>query len=86
VKVLQRNEAAMSDHEGRAEHLRECKRCALEYLDEGDVMNAVTSMLSDLDKHPGTRLGPGSVLVQLGMLTIIDRDEEGARRFIEGFN
>ena len=37
----------------RDEHLAECKRRALEYLDAGDPREAFTSMLSDIGKHPG---------------------------------
>ena len=39
------------------EHLAWCKKRALEYLDAGELANAFTSMLSDMDKHPDTRLG-----------------------------
>jgi hypothetical protein len=67
----------------RGEHLVWCKQRALVYLDNGDVMNAITSMASDLGKHPET--GCNDALMQLGMLYIINRDTEGARRWIEGF-
>lgn len=70
----------------RGEHLAWCKERALEYLDAGDITNAVTSMLSDLDKHPETRMKPGSVLVALGMQAMINQDAAAARRFIVGFN
>ena len=76
----------MSDPEGREAHLAMCKRNALEYLADGDIQNAIASMLSDLNKHPKTAMNPGSVLSKLGMLAVINHDEEGARRFIEGFN
>jgi hypothetical protein len=65
------------------EHLVWCKRRALEYLNEGDVRNAVTSMLSDLNKHKDTP--PLSELALVGMLYAINNDAEGVRRFIEGF-
>ena len=70
----------------RAEHLGWCKKRALEYLDRGDVPNAVTSMMSDMDKHPDTKLAPGSILSRLGMLAAMSGDRAEARRFIEGFN
>jgi hypothetical protein len=70
----------------RGEHLVWCKTRALEYLDAGDVPNAVTSMMSDLDKHPETKLQPGSILVMLGMQAIMNNDAAAARRFIMGFN
>lgn len=69
----------------RNEHMALCKRRALEYLDQGDIMNAVTSMLTDLAKHEETA-GVGTAMAQLGMLYIMNSDRAGARRFIEGFN
>ena len=70
----------------RIEHLEWCKKRALEYLDRGDVMNAVTSMLSDLNKHDETKLDEGGGLTMLGMNAIMSGDVQFARRFIEGFN
>jgi hypothetical protein len=61
-----------------------CKRRALEYLDSGDIANAVASMGSDMGKHPET--GVNGHLMQLGMLYILNLDAAGARRWIEGFN
>lgn len=69
----------------RKEHLAWCKKRAHEYLDQGDVMNAVTSMLSDLSKHPGTENGL-SVLGMLGVKVAMDGDPREAARFIDGFN
>jgi hypothetical protein len=67
----------------REEHLAWCKERALEYWREGDLMNAVTSMGSDLDKHPETKCNPG--LAVLGMMYIKDNDYDGVKRWIEGF-
>ncbi len=72
----------MSD---RQEHLKFCKERALEYLDKGDVVHAITSMLSDLSKHAETR-DIGEKLSQLGMMYAMNKDRRAARRFIEGFN
>ena len=69
----------------RQEHLQWCKDRALEYLDKGDLVNAIASILSDLSKHDETR-GIGEKLGQLGMLYVMNHDNAGARRFIEGFN
>jgi hypothetical protein len=40
----------------RAEHLQWCKDRALEYVELGDLDNAIASMQSDLNKHPETQL------------------------------
>ncbi len=68
----------------RQEHLEFCKERALEYLDRGDIANAITSMLSDLNKHEETR-SSGKTMASLGMLYVMNHDSLNARRFIEGF-
>ena len=67
----------------RAEHLEWCKQRAREYIAAGDYLQAATSMLSDLSKHPETERSGGGVCAML-MLTVHDR--ESASRFVEGFN
>ncbi len=70
----------------RAEHLAWCKERALEYVDRGDIQNAVASMLSDLSKHPETdRLSKG-LFAALGIAAVRSGDSREVRRFIEGFN
>ena len=69
----------------RAEHIEWCKASALEYLDAGDVQNAIASMLSDLSKHDETR-DVGKAMGPIGMLAVMSNDHAQARRFIEGFN
>lgn len=69
----------------RQEHLEWCKKRAHEYLDKGDIMNGVTSMLTDMQKHPETKLNIPT-LSMLGMLTIQQADMPAARRFVDGFN
>jgi hypothetical protein len=66
------------------EHLAWCKKRALEYLDRGDVTNAIASMLSDLSKHEETK-AIGKSLGPMGLVHAMNRDIAGARRFIEGF-
>ncbi len=68
----------------RDEHMAWAKERALEYLDTGDIQNAVTSMLSDLGKHPETQ-NVGRAMAPVGIFTITQRDPQEARRFIEGF-
>lgn len=70
----------------REEHLKWCKQRAHEYLALHDIPNAVTSMLSDLSKHPETEKSSGGSLAMLGIMIIQQGDIEGARRFIDGFN
>jgi len=68
-----------------AEHLAWCKVRALEYVERGDMLNAVASMASDLRKHPEA---PGPVV--LATLTVAasrgPQDAGTVRRWIEGWN
>lgn len=67
----------------RDEHLAWCKKRALEYLDRGDLLNAVTSMGSDLQKHPELRCN--AFLLMAGALDAQNGDVPAVRRWIEGF-
>ena len=69
----------------RAEHLQWCKDRALEYVNKGDLVQAFTSMSSDLGKHDETKEHPA---ISLGMgLIIIDElnTRDKMREFINGF-
>ena len=70
----------------RAEHLAWAKGRALQYLDVGDITNALGSMISDLRKHDELRdhsaIELGAMMLFGGMLNRTD----DVRRFIEGFN
>jgi hypothetical protein len=68
----------------RAEHLAWAKARALEYVEIGELPNAVASMGSDLGKHPETRRDPS--LLMLGVIAAAKGDREEVRRWIEGFN
>lgn len=70
----------------REEHMKWCKQRAHEYLVKGDIQNAVTSMMSDLGKHPETAIPDGSALGMLGMMAIMSGNHHEAMRFIDGFN
>ena len=70
--------------ETRDEHVAWCKQRAREYLDRGDIKNAITSMLSDMGKREDTKVN--HMLALLGMKVIVDHDPAEAKRFIEGFN
>jgi hypothetical protein len=70
----------------RSEHLEWCKKRALEYCDRGDAENALSSMFSDLEKHPETA---GHVGCSLGLMMMMGgqlNTPEAARKFILGFN
>jgi hypothetical protein len=69
----------------RAEHLAWCKRRALEYLDAGELQNALTSMLSDMEKHADTKYPAAGILVPLGISIVLREDAAEMRRWIEGF-
>jgi hypothetical protein len=66
----------------RSEHVEWAKKRALEYVDRGDLVQAVASMASDLGKHPETRNHPG-VLLTFTLHQPLRADE--VRRYIEGF-
>lgn len=68
----------------RDEHLAWAKKRALEYLDAGDVVQAVTSMGSDLDKHPELRANP-SLMAYAILFLLPNHDERGVREWVEGF-
>jgi hypothetical protein len=68
----------------RDEHLQWSKERALEYLDRGEVIEGMTSMMSDLSKHEelanhgGLRIAP--------MFYGASHDYHAVKRWIEGFN
>jgi hypothetical protein len=66
------------------EHLAWCKQQANEYLARGAVIEAIASMLGDLNKHPELK-GISEKMAPLGLLIAANRDEQAAMRFIEGF-
>lgn len=72
----------------RQEHVQFCKDRAMEYVNRGDLLNAVTSMMSDMDQHPETS-GSKGPLAMLGMMAAMQAqqgDRDGVVRFIQGFN
>lgn len=63
--------------------LEQCKQRALEYLDRGDLINAVASMGSDLNEIENAPNDPA--LMMVGMLAAGRGDSVTVRRWIEGF-
>jgi hypothetical protein len=70
----------------RQEHLARCKQRALEYVARGDYPGAVTSMLSDLGKHPETERSSTGICAQIGMMELVRPTRDSITRYIEGFN
>lgn len=71
----------------REEHLEWCKQRAREYLDRGELAEAVASMGSDMDKHPETRMAGDKMgtLIYVAMFRITEGDVQGVRDWVEGF-
>jgi hypothetical protein len=71
----------------REEHLEWCKQRAREYVDRGELADAVASMGSDMDKHPETRMAGEKMgmLIYVAMLRITEGDVQGVREWVEGF-
>lgn len=70
----------------REEHLQWAKQRAIEYVERGELTNALASMGSDLNKHEGTR---GHLAIKLGMQLMMSGNldtPEAMRRFILGVN
>ena len=70
----------------RADHLAWCKQRALQYVDAGDLDQAIASMGSDLNKHDETRGHIGMELAMMQMMSGLLSTPDQMRRFIEGFN
>lgn len=68
----------------RDEHLEWCKKNALEYLDAGNIQDAICSMISDLNKHEETK-SQNEYLLALGIIYATNCDYDGARRWITGW-
>jgi hypothetical protein len=70
----------------KAEHIAYCKERALEYVDAGDLINAYSSMVSDLNNHPETE-GHPAIVVGMGLMVGGHLSTpESMREFINGFN
>ena len=68
----------------REEHLAWCKQRALEYVDAGKLDEAVASMASDMNQHPGTR-HVSDVMLRVGLLYLDQGDPQKVRMWVEGF-
>jgi hypothetical protein len=80
-QVRTKDEYSLSCRLTRQEYLNWCKQKALEHLEQGDTKNALTSMFSNLRKHPETA-NHSAIELGGGHLKTIDE----VRKFIEDFN
>lgn len=67
----------------RAEHVAWCKQRALKYVEQGSLVTAVTSMLSDMSKHP---LTDSPLLGESARTILIDRGANRVVRWINDFH
>jgi hypothetical protein len=72
--------------QSRAQHLEWCKKRALAYVDQGYMQQALSSMISDLRKHPKTADHSGIQLATYGMAFGDLTTKDQVREFIQGFN
>jgi hypothetical protein len=70
--------------DSRQAHVSWCKQRALEYVDRGELANALASMLSDMSKHEGCEVMP--FLAQIGMMDVMSGNAAAVRNWVEGFN
>jgi hypothetical protein len=67
-------------------HMAWCKSRALEYVERGDLQNAIASFASDVRKEECTdSLAISMLVVNVGIPLVTANDRVGLRRFIEGF-
>jgi hypothetical protein len=66
----------------RDKYVERCKQRALDYLDRGDLRNAVDSFVSNMNARPDCELP--QYLATLGLLLLMRNDALGWRTLIEG--
>ena len=66
----------------RDKYVERCKQRALDYLDRGDLRNAVDSLVSNMNARPDCELP--SYLATLGASLLTANDAPGWRTLIEG--
>jgi hypothetical protein len=66
----------------RDKYVERCKQRAFDYLDQGDLENAVASFVSNMNARPDCRLP--SYLASLGLLLLMANDSLGWRTLIDG--
>jgi hypothetical protein len=69
----------------RVEHVAWAKARALEYVDRDELANAVSSMISDMGKHPEINMN-GVLVAAMAVMTGHELRAAEVRHWIEGFN
>ncbi len=70
----------------RIEHLQGCKDRAMEYVEDGDIPQGLTSFISDMRKHPETQGHSALDLMGTPMFSNMLNTYRDAKDFILGFN
>ncbi len=66
----------------RDKYVERCKQRAFDYLDQGDLRNAVTSFVSNMSARPDCELP--HYMAALGVALLMSNDALGWRALIEG--
>jgi hypothetical protein len=75
--------------QNKKEHLEWAKKRAHEYVDIGDLPNAMASMISDLGKYEGTDKWDNTFLAfmsQDAIMFVIPKGANAMKHWIDGFN
>jgi hypothetical protein len=67
----------------RDKYVERCKQRAFDYLDRGDLKNAVSSFVNDMDARPDCELPHH--LAALGVVLWMSKDVQGWKALIEEF-
>jgi hypothetical protein len=70
----------------RTEHMQWAKDRALKYVEAGNLIEAYSSIASDLQKHPDTANHSGIQIGMIQMITGMLGTPDKMRAFIMGFN
>lgn len=69
----------------RNQYLQWSKDRALQYLNTGDLTNAVASIISDLNQRGYDDTKINFYLANAGLISAMHDDPVGVKRFIDGF-
>jgi hypothetical protein len=67
----------------RDKYVERCKQRAFDYLDRGDLKNAVSSFVNNMDARPDCELP--NHLAALGVVLWMGKDVQGWKALIEDF-